>query len=275
MHDAGKIMDLPGGRRLFVSVRDGDGKHGGDGPPVLFLNSLAADLTMWDGVRNRMARKTVAFDARGHGRSPAPTGDCTVEDLARDALAVMDSSGLDRAILCGLSLGGATAMAMAAMAPARVAGLILANTAVTFPPPAMWEDRAATARAGNFASLVAPTLARWLTETFQAAHPDATEAVRAMIAGTSPGGYAACCAALSTADLRSALASYGGPVLLLAGAHDLSTPVARAEEMRDIRPGAHMTVLDAAHLSSVEAEVDFADRLGQFISELEERSANA
>jgi 3-oxoadipate enol-lactonase len=271
MGDDGTLMDLPGGRRLFVSVREADGA----GLPILFLNSLAADLTMWDGVRSHLSRRNVAYDARGHGRSPAPEGDCTVEDLARDALAVMDATGLDRAILCGLSLGGATAMAMARLAPERVAGLVLANTAVSFPPPEMWRERAATARAGGYGSLVAPTLARWLTEGFQVDNPETTEAVRTMIAGTSPEGYAACCAALAAADVGAALGGYAGPVLVIAGAHDQSTPVARAEEMQAIRPGADLAVLDAAHLSSVEAEADFAGRLSHFIAELGETPAHA
>jgi len=106
--DGGTTMDLASGQSLYVHVSDGDGM------PVLFLNSLAADLGMWDGVRARMARRSVAFDARGHGRSGIERGECSVDDLACDALDVMDATGLDRAVLCGLSLGGATAMALAA-----------------------------------------------------------------------------------------------------------------------------------------------------------------
>ncbi|MCU4652028.1 alpha/beta fold hydrolase [Roseibacterium sp. SDUM158016] len=259
----GKVMDLGEGRHLFVSVSEGGGM------PVLFLNSLAADLGMWDGVRGRMSRRSVAFDAHGHGRSGVTPGDCTVDDLAEDALAVMDATGLDRAVLCGLSLGGATAMAMAAKAPDRVAGLVLANTAISFPPPGMWQDRAATARSGGFASLVEPTLERWLTEGYRAANPGTTDQVRAMIAGTSAEGYAACCAALAVADLGPALGGYGGPVLLVAGAHDASTPVARAEEMQALCDRADLVVLDAAHISSIEAEADFADRLEAFVTSLE------
>ncbi len=265
--DAG-TAELGDGHRVHVSAWDGGGL------PVLFLNSLAADLSMWDGVRSRLSRRTVAFDARGHGRSEVIAGDCSIEDLARDALAVMDETGLERAVLCGLSLGGATAMAMAAMAPDRVAGLVLANTAVTFPPPAMWHERAAKARAGGFRDLVDPTLSRWLTEAYMQANPENTKAVRMMIAATSPEGYAACCAALAAADLTGALQSHDGPVLLIAGAHDQSTPVARAEEMRALRPGAELAVLKAAHLSSVEAGDEFAALLEGFAARLEGETAH-
>jgi 3-oxoadipate enol-lactonase len=261
-------MDLASGQSLYVHASDGDGM------PVLLLNSLAADLGMWDGVRGRMSRRSVAFDARGHGRSGIKRGECTIDDLADDALAVMDATGLDRAVLCGLSLGGATAMAVAAKAPERVAGLVLANTAVSFPPAQMWHDRAATALSGGFAGLVEPTLDRWLTEGFRAANPATAESVRAMIAGTSPEGYAACCAALAAADLEPALGDYDGPVLVIAGAHDASTPVARAEEMQALAAHAELVVLDAAHISSIEAEAAFADRLEAFVKSLEKEHAN-
>jgi len=266
--DGGTTMDLASGQSLYVHVSDGDGM------PVLFLNSLAADLGMWDGVRARMARRSVAFDARGHGRSGIERGECSVDDLACDALDVMDATGLDRAVLCGLSLGGATAMALAAKAPERVAGLVLANTAVSFPPAQMWHDRAATALSGGLPELVGPTLDRWLTEAYRAANPATADRVRAMIAGTSPEGYAACCAALAAADLGPALAAYPGPVLLIAGAHDASTPVARAEEMQALAAHADLVVLDAAHISSIEAEAAFADRLEAFVKTLEKDHAH-
>ena len=97
--------------------------------PLLFLNSVAADHRMWDRVRDLLPNPTVAYDARGHGASSTVPGDATVGDFGRDALAVMDSLGLERAVLCGLSLGGIAAMWVAAQAPERVAALILANTA--------------------------------------------------------------------------------------------------------------------------------------------------
>jgi 3-oxoadipate enol-lactonase len=103
--------------------------RGAGGLPVLFMNSVAADHSMWDAVRRLMSRRSVAYDARGHGGSDVTPGTVTVTDLARDALAVMDATGLDRAVICGLSLGGMTAMKLAALAPDRVAGLVLANTA--------------------------------------------------------------------------------------------------------------------------------------------------
>jgi CO/xanthine dehydrogenase Mo-binding subunit len=157
----------------------------------------------------------------------------------------------------------------AAVAPERVAGLALANTAVSFPPATMWAERADAARAGRIGDFVAPTLQRWLTGDSRRANPDATEDVRAMVAATSPEGYAAACAALGRADLMAALSGHGGPVLLIAGTQDQSTPIARAEEMQRLAPQADLVTLDAAHLSSVEAPAEFAAHLERFAASLD------
>lgn len=260
----GRERRTPGAASLFISDEQGRGL------PVLFLNSLAADTSMWSGVRRRLTgRRNVCFDARGHGRSDVVAGDCNVEDLGRDALAVLDTVGIERAVLCGLSLGGLVAIQVAALARDRVAGLVLANTAVSFPPAGMWRERSEAARSGRFDTLIAPTLERWLTPGFAKADPEAAAAVRAMIGRTPPEGYAACCAALAQADLGDALAGYGGPVLLLAGRYDPSTPPARAKEMKALAPQARLVELEAAHLSAVEAEAAFAAALEEFVAKVE------
>ena len=254
---------LPAGHSLFLSQ-----SVAGDGPPVLFLNSLAADRTMWSGVRAALANRSVAYDARGHGDSDIVPGDATVADLAADALAVMDASGLDRAVLCGLSLGGLTAMHVAGTAPDRVAGLVLANTAPNFPPESMWRDRMAQARDTGFAAMVQPTLERWLTADFRARDAETATAVREMLERMPPEGYAAACAALATGDETAHLQGWQGPTLLIAGAHDQSTPVARHEEMKALAPQAEMVVLDAAHVSAIERPAEFAAALARFIGGL-------
>jgi 3-oxoadipate enol-lactonase len=261
------LVTLPPGHRL-ISIAESTGS----GVPVVFLNSLAADMSMWSDVHAKLApRPSLRFDARGHGGSDIVPGDCLVADLARDVLVLMDANGIDRAVLCGLSLGGVIAMWLAENEPSRVAGLVLANTAVSFPPAQMWRDRAISARFEGMDSIVAPTLQRWLTDDFRMKYPDTEAAVKEMIAVTPGEGYAACCAALASAEYSEALSSYVGPVLLLAGEHDQSTPVARAEEMKALCYSAELVVLDAAHLSSIEAPDAFASHLDRFLAQVDQQ----
>ncbi|MBM9593184.1 alpha/beta fold hydrolase [Roseitranquillus sediminis] len=255
---------LEDGRRMFVSESARK-----EGLPVLFLNSLAADHSMWEAVRHRLERRTVAFDARGHGQSDVVPGDGTLADYAADVLRVMDATGLERAVLCGLSLGGLTAMQVAADAPERVAGLVLANTAVSFPPATMWQERAAQARGGQWGELVEPTLERWLTQGYRSAEPQTATAVRTMLEGMPAEGYAAACSVLAMADATQALTSWDGPAMIIAGAQDQSTPVARAEEMSALVPQAELVVLDAAHVSAIERAEEFAAALERFVARVE------
>lgn len=246
----------------------------GDGLPVVFLNSLAADLGMWDEVLAGLpGRAALTWDMRGHGRSPmtreSGAPEVSAQDLANDVLDLMQAEGIDRAVLCGLSLGGLVAMAAAEIAPDRVAGLVLANTAVEFPPASMWQDRRRTALDEGMAGLAEATLTRWLTERFRASHPERSAQILRMIAATSPEGYAACCAALAGGDGKAALRDFVGPVLVVAGAHDVSTPVARAQEIADLAQAAELVTLDAAHLSSVEAGEAFASHLDAFLWRVE------
>lgn len=256
-------IKTPEGHGLAVSRSDGDGL------PILFLNSFAADHTMWDAVRARLDRLTVAFDSRGHGVSDIPASPISVEDLAADALAVMDAENIESAVLCGLSLGGMTAMQLADQAPDRVAGLALANTAVNFPPAEMWRDRAISAREGKYADLVSPTLERWLTKGWRDSHPQDTARVRAMLEAMPPEGYAAACHALESGNTSAALAAWPGPTLVIAGEHDQSAPVARSEEMVRLASGADLVVLDAAHVSAIEAPEAFAEALEAFVAKCE------
>ena len=122
----------------FRAIERGPVASGADAPPacpIVFLHGATQSVTVWPRqiVRFQRARRTLAFDARGHGRTPlghAIHGGATLsmDRMADDCLAVMDAAGMERAVLCGVSMGGMTALHVAARAPERVAALVLANT---------------------------------------------------------------------------------------------------------------------------------------------------
>jgi pimeloyl-ACP methyl ester carboxylesterase len=104
----------------------------GDGPAILMIMGATASMVWWpEDLLLRIAaagRFVVRFDHRDTGRSTChPPGETryTVDDMAGDALAVMDAYGLDRAHLAGMSLGGMLAQIVALRAPARVETLTL------------------------------------------------------------------------------------------------------------------------------------------------------
>jgi 3-oxoadipate enol-lactonase len=265
---------VSGGKRL-VEVEFGIGltvnvSGNPDKPAIVFCNSLAASMSMWDEVAELLAphARLVRYDTRGHGASSAPEGGYTIERLGLDLLGVLDDLSIQRAVICGVSLGGLTAMWLGVHAPDRVRGLILANTAASFPPEAMWCERAAIARQSGTASFVQPSLDRWVSADYRRAHESRVAELAAMILETSPAGYAGCCEVLATAALLPDLARISCPVCVIAGIYDPSTPPERGREIAAAIPRADFVMLSAAHISCVEAPAAFAQSVSEFLSQI-------
>lgn len=241
------------------------GENGRHGTPILFSNSLASDRQIWDEVVNALpGLQTIRYDTRGHGLSTRGELPADLETLGSDALAVLDAVGVVRAIVCGLSLGGLTAMWLGAHAANRVSGLVLANTAASYPPAQMWRDRCDTALADGMEPLVEATLQRWFKPSFRTPGNPVVDRIARMIKATDPRGYADCARVLEVADLGSSLPRIACPSLVIVGTHDPSTPPTRGEELVSAIPGASMAALDAAHLSCVEDPVGFAALVRNF-----------
>jgi 3-oxoadipate enol-lactonase len=229
-----------------------------DAPAVLLAGSLGTTLRMWDpqadALRADHGLRVVAYDQLGHGASPVPPGPYAIEQLGRAALALMDHLGLERASFAGVSIGGMVGQWLAAHAPERVERLVLICTSAYVGPPEPWRERAATVRAAGTVEVVADAVAgRWLTPAYAAAHPPVAAALRAMLAGQPPAGYAACCEALATLDLRPVLAGIRARTLVVGGAQDAAIPPVHQERLAAVIPGARLALLDpGAHVVSVE-----------------------
>lgn len=243
-----------------------------DGPDgataVLLLNSIACDLSMWDPHVERLADRfrVIRYDARGHGRSgvsPVPFG---LDDLGRDALAVMDGCGVERAHVVGISLGGLVALWLAIHHPGRVARLVAVATAARIGTPEGWRERAGVVTREGTGAVVDLQLSRFFTPTFRAARPEVVERVARGIASMSPEGYADMCLALAGADLRDGVDRITAPTLIVVGREDVATPVEEAEWLRDRISGSRLLVLEGAgHLCTLEQPEAFTDSLLGFL----------
>jgi 3-oxoadipate enol-lactonase len=224
-------------------------------PVVLLSNSLGSNTRMWDPQVPALAERyrVVRYDLRGHGRSPAPDGPYTLADLAADALALLDRLDVERAHMVGLSLGGMVSMQLAATAPERVDRMVLCCTSAYLPPAAGWHDRAATVRADGIGAVAEAVVGRWLTPAFAAASPTLVANLRAMVEATPDEGYASCCEAIATMDLRPRLRDITAPTLLVAGSDDPAIPPDHAPAIAAELPYARAVVVGpAAHLGNVE-----------------------
>jgi 3-oxoadipate enol-lactonase len=226
-----------------------------DGQVLLMGGSLGTTAAMWDPQVAALSTtlRAVRFDHRGHGRSPVPEGPYTIEDLAGDVLALADALGAERFSYAGVSLGGMVGMWLAAHAPQRVDRLAVVCTSAYLPPPEQWQDRASRVRGSGTGSVAEAVVARWFTESFRQKQPEVVARLTADLVDVPAEGYAGCCEAIATMDLRDALPRITAPVLVVAGADDPATPPEHGAQIAAAVPGARLVVVpDAAHLASVE-----------------------
>jgi 3-oxoadipate enol-lactonase len=169
-------------------------------------------------------------------------------------LAVLDALGLARVTLLGLSLGGYVALRLAARAPDRLAGLVLADTRAAADGP--------EARAGRVLNLglvrsrgPSALLEKMLPHLLHRDAPAAVrDALRAWAAEQSAGGVSdALLAMRDRGDATSVLATIACPTLLLVGSHDTITPTAEVAAMGAAIAGSRLEVIEGAgHLSNLE-----------------------
>ena len=222
---------------------------------VLLIHAFPLDARMWES--QRVGPAVIAPDLPGFGLAPMGGETLTMADAARHCLAAADAAGLDRLLVCGLSMGGYVAFELWRQASNRVAGLILANTRAGADTPEAADGRRALAarlRAeGNvLAEAPPPLLAADADEALE-------ERVRGWVADQAPEAIAA--AALGMAarpDSTGDLAGIGVPTLVITSEGDRLIPAEMTTPMADQIPGARLEVLpDVGHLSNVEAPERF------------------
>lgn len=231
--------------------------HGpADAPPLLLGGSLGTNLTMWEPQIEALSRdfRVIAFDQRGHGRSPAPPGPYSIADLGSDVVALLDTLGLERASYCGLSIGGMAGIWLGAMAPQRIDRLVLMCTSAHAVPRFKGTERAAAVRAAGTPAVVADAVvAGWFTPAWAQQHPDRIAGFKAMLGATDAEGYAACCEAIVAMDLRDALPQITPPTLVIAAADDPALPLDHQRLIAAAVPGSRLEVVaDAAHIASAQ-----------------------
>lgn len=245
-------MIVATGRGRFNVRTTGDA-----GVPVVMLHPLALSGAVWDPVAEHLGahHRVVAPDARGHGESEWDGRDFTVEDLAADAAAVIETMLLAPAHVVGLSMGGSAAIVLAATRPDLVDRLVLADTTACYGPDRVekWAERSRTAASVPREKQLEFQVDRWFAEGFRSAHPDEVERVAKIFAATDSQAHAAACRALGGLDATAILARITAPTLVLAGEEDYATPPAMARTLAEGVPGAELRILPATrHLSLIE-----------------------
>jgi len=235
------------------------------GPALMLSNSLGTTLHMWQAQVKPFTQRfrLIRYDCRGHGKSAVPPGPYAMERLGRDVLGILDRLGIATIDWCGLSMGGMIGQWLGANAPSRIRRLVLANTCCYYPVKAPWNERIALVRESGLAPIADAMMGRWFSKGFIEREPATVARMKEMMLATPAAGYIANCEAVRDMDHRDNLGRIKAPTLIVAGRHDMATPVEAAEYIRARIPGAALTLVDAGHLSNIEQASDFtAEVLG-------------
>ena len=238
---------------------------------VTFITGIANDLTMWDGQLPALERgfKVLRYDLRGHGGSETTPGEYTIDILVRDLRTLLDEKRIEKTSLVGLGLGGAIAQAFAIEHAARVERLMPCCCRARMVPDfaALWHKLRETVQKNGLETIVEPTVQRWFSDDFKAAHPEVLEKIRRMIRGTTQQGYLGVTAAFLGLDVEDRLGRIAAPTLYVSGANDhLGGPPELMEKLSKKVPDArHVSVPNAAHIANIQNPEGFNQVLREFL----------
>lgn len=241
-------------------------------PAVLMIQGLGADKHGWDMQRFRLALdyRVIALDNRGAGRSDKPFGHYSLEQMADDAIAVLDHVGVDRAHIVGASMGGAITQYIGVKYPERVRSLTLACTACRNHP---WRRELLHGWATNATErgmgVMAREAARWVIgpRSFRRLLP-AFGWLGPLAMGRTAHAFVSQVNAILDVDetVAERLVEVTAPALVLVGNQDILTPRGDSEELAERLPNAELVVISgAAHGFMVEHASTFNQVLLDFL----------
>jgi 3-oxoadipate enol-lactonase len=246
-------------------------------PALIFLHGFPFDQTMWESQAAlcKPDFRVVTYDQRGHGKSEAGDGRYFFEFFIDDLIRLMDMLQIEKAILCGLSMGGYVALRATERHPERVRALVLCDTRSEADADAAKLNRAADLRLiqeKGVAPFAEAFLKKALSPSTHSEQPAVVDRVRRMILGNPREGVEGTLIALATrTDTTPSLARIQVPTLVLVGAEDAITPPAAAVALRDHMAQSSMAVIPkAGHLSNLENPVEFNRILLEFLRNLRE-----
>lgn len=229
------VAQTPDNLRIWYDV------SGSGAQAVLLIAGQAMSHRMWRGAAQTLGadRRVVCYDHRGVGSSESrfSTGWST-RDFARDAVAVLDAVGIDRAHVIGHSMGGRIAQWVAADFPERVAALVLSATTVGDPQGVV---RAPEATKALLAGTPESLLPMFASPSWLAAHADAAQEM--LSEPSDVHARRAHFGASATHDGSTALPLIEAPTLVLHGEDDQLCPVGNARILADGIRGARVHVV--------------------------------
>ncbi len=243
--------------------------------PLVLIHGFPFSLEQWRPQIDALAprHRVIAMDLRGMGKTPVGDAPLMIEFLVDDLVELLDHLEIERACLCGLSMGGYVALRAVDRHPERVHGLVLADTRAGADDNAGRVKRAAGIRTIMSQGMKAFTAAM-LPALFPAAALEgpsaAVQHIRTLMEASDPRGACQALAAMaSRLDLRERLASIATPTLVVVGEKDTLTPEKDARDLvAGISQAKLLKISGAGHVSNLDDPAAFTSALEAFLESL-------
>ena len=251
----------------------------GTGPVVIFLHGIGGNRTNWDEQQTGLGARycTVAWDARGYGKSDDPVEPLKFSDFAEDLNALLDHLGVQAAHLVGLSMGGMIVQDFYGRYADRVATLTLADTSSGFGAVSEEERREFLVlrleplQAGLTPADLAPKMIDVLTGS--KASENVRQRLLKSLSAVRTEPYIQALKAIVTTDFRKNLSGIDVPTLIIVGTEDKVLPVSESQALADTIPGAELAIIEqAGHLTNIEAPERFNTIIGDFLDRYASRA---
>ena len=245
-----------------------------DSPVIVFIHGFPLNKSMWDKQTAALKDnyRVIAYDIRGHGNSDAGIGDFRIELFVNDLIRLMDTLKIDKAVICGLSMGGYIALAAMEEYPERFEALVLCDTQCIADTPEAKEKRLKTIEhineigVENYAEESVKNL--FAPGSFTTKQEEIAE-VKEMIINTSKQSLFSTLMALAERkETCSKLQDINVPVLIMVGKGDKITPPSAARLMQRKIQNSSLHILDhAGHVANLENPYEFNYQLKNFLQE--------
>ncbi len=266
------------GYNLSVSVNDFDLSYDdvGEGSiPVIFLHGFPFDKTMWEFQLEflKFTYRLISCDIRGFGKSTDEYSPLSIDLFAEDLIRFMDKLKIEKAIVCGLSMGGYIALNALKRFPTRFEGLVLCDTQC-IADTAEGKEKRYKVIEDIEANGVNKFNEEFIKNVFHVDSPknkkETVDQLRDVVFANSQYIITRGLTALAErSETCSSLGEISIPTLIICGREDIVTPLAQSESMNAAIKGSKLQVIeDAGHVSNLEQPHEFAKYLSEFLAGL-------
>ncbi len=243
--------------------------------PIIFLHGFPFDKTMWHNQLDSLQSiyRLISIDLRGFGKSTDEETPLTIDLFALDLITFMDNLAIDKAVICGLSMGGYIALNAVKNFPERFEALILCDTQCIADTPEVKEKRytaideiQSNGSAGFSEGFVKKVFCK---DSLRNKKKLVAQLKTVVLSNTSQIFCQGMTAIAERAETCSDLSNINIPTLIIVGSEDELTPLAQSEYMQEKIKGSQLKIIDhAGHVSNLEQPEKFNKHLADFLRNL-------